>query len=290
MILGVASRSQDYWGTKQILHALKERGASARYLKTDEIQLMVGSDEATAYYHDLPLSKFDVIIPRIGRSLTDFGILFLNHLEILGIPTTLSKAALVLARNKFLALQELRRANVRIPTSILLGSRFKVGDLIDRLPPPFVMKLLSGTQGVGVMKVDNAKDAGPIVDTLVELKQLICAQRYLENPGEDIRAFVVGQHIVAAMRRIAPPHEWRSNIHLGGMGVAHHLTTEQEETAIRAASALNVEIAGVDMIQAADATYVIEVNVSPGFRGLLKATGVDASESIADYALEKAKR
>ena len=120
-------------------------------MKTDEIQLMVDHNVATAYYHDLPLSSLDLIIPRIGRSLTDFGVLLLNHLELLGVPTTLSKTGLTLARNKFLALQELRRARVKIPTSVLLGSGFKVGDLVEQMPPPFVMKLLSGTQGIGVM-------------------------------------------------------------------------------------------------------------------------------------------
>ncbi|HZF21602.1 MAG TPA: RimK family alpha-L-glutamate ligase [Dongiaceae bacterium] len=289
MRLGVISRKATYWGTKRIIRAARNRGLDTQHLKTDEIQLMVDESKAAAAYHDVQLSEFDMFIPRIGRSLTEFGVLLLNHLDIIGIPTTLSRRGLFLARNKFLALQELKRAKVKIPSSILLGSRFEMSDLVGQMPTPFIMKLLSGTQGVGVMRVDDPKDARPIVDTLVELKQLICVQKYVPNPGEDIRAFVVGQKVVAAMRRIAPPNEWRSNIHLGGKGVGYKLTKEQEDTALRAARALDVEIAGVDMIQSTDGTYVIEVNVSPGFRGLYEATGIDASEAIAEHVIQRMK-
>jgi ribosomal protein S6--L-glutamate ligase len=152
------------------------------------------------------------------------------------------------------------------------------------------MKLLSGTQGIGVMLVRDVKEAGPIIDTLSELDQMICLQKYLPNPGEDIRVFVAGREIVGAMKRKAAAHEWRSNIHIGGHGIAHKLSHSEADTAIKAAEAVGVEIAGVDLILVGTEPYVIEVNASPGFRGLLDATGTNAAEKIAEYALAKAKR
>lgn len=161
--------------------------------------------------------------------------------------------------------------------------------MAEYISPPVVMKLLTGTQGVGVMLVRDVKEAGPIIDTLSELQQIICLQRYLPNPGEDIRVFVTGGDVVGAMKRKAAPHEWRSNIHIGGYGVAHELSERERETALKAAEAVGVEIAGVDLISVSDEPYVIEVNASPGFRGLLQATGINAAEKIAD-AVAKAKR
>jgi ribosomal protein S6--L-glutamate ligase len=152
------------------------------------------------------------------------------------------------------------------------------------------MKLLSGTQGIGVMRVRDAKEAGPIIDTLSELDQMICLQKFLPNPGEDIRVFVIDGEIVGAMKRKAAAHEWRSNIHIGGHGVAHKPSTAEAETSIKAAEAVGVEIAGVDLISFKYEPYVIEVNASPGFRGLLEATGINAAEKISQYAMSKAKR
>jgi ribosomal protein S6--L-glutamate ligase len=152
------------------------------------------------------------------------------------------------------------------------------------------MKLLSGTQGIGVMLIRDVKEAGPIIDTLSELDQMICLQKFLPNPGEDIRVFLVGGRVVAAMKRKAPANEWRSNIHMGGLGIAHKPTAQETETAVKAAEAVGVEIAGVDLIDVENKPYVIEVNASPGFRGLLSATGINAGTSIAEYAISKAKR
>jgi ribosomal protein S6--L-glutamate ligase len=152
------------------------------------------------------------------------------------------------------------------------------------------MKLLSGTQGIGVMLVRDVKEAGPIIDTLSELDQMICLQKFLPNPGEDIRVFIAGGEIVGAMKRKAAAHEWRSNIHMGGHGIPHKPTQVEAETAVKAAQAVGVEIAGVDLISVKNEPYVIEVNASPGFRGLLAATGVNAADRIAAYAVSKAKR
>jgi ribosomal protein S6--L-glutamate ligase len=216
--------------------------------------------------------------------------MLLKQFELMKVSSTLSMTGLMTARNKYLALQALCAAGIQIPPSVLIASRDRHEEPTEYLSPPLVLKLLSGTQGIGVMRVTSVKQAGPIIDTLTELEQMICLQKYLPNPGEDIRVFIVGSEVVAAMKRKAAPNEWRSNIHIGGRGEAHKLSKAEGETAIKAAEAVGVEIAGVDLILVENDPYVIEVNASPGFQGLLKATGINAAESIAEYALAKAKK
>jgi ribosomal protein S6--L-glutamate ligase len=288
--IGVLSRSIEYWTTRKIIKAGRLGGHETDFYRTGDVQLRVDDVYFDAFHGSKSFRETDVVIPRIGRSLTDFGILLLNQLELMGVPTTLSAGGLATARNKFATMQKLRAAGLRIPESFLVASKIKAGDVIERTPPPLILKLLSGTQGVGVMKVEKVSDVGPIIDTLVELKQLILIQSYVPNPGEDVRMFVVGEQVVGAMIRRAGPTEWRSNIHLGGKGIPYRNTEAEGEMAVRAARAVGLEIAGVDMIMAKDGPYLIEVNASPGFKGLMKATDVDVPGGIIDYAVEKAKK
>jgi ribosomal protein S6--L-glutamate ligase len=290
MKIGVLSKNEEFWATSEIMKALRERQAEPVYVRTPEVHLTIEEDRVDAIYDKKSLSRLDLVIPRIGRSLTQLGIMLLRHFELMGIPTTLSVNGLLTARNKYLALQALHKARIRIPESVLIAFRNRNEEPTEYLSPPLVLKLLSGTQGIGVMLVKDVKEAGPIIDTLSDLDQIICLQKFLPNPGEDIRVFVVGSEIIGAMKRKAAPHEWRSNIHIGGHGIAHQPTPAETETAIKAAEAVGVEIAGVDLISVGNEPYVIEVNASPGFRGLLGATGKNAAESIAGYAITKAKR
>ncbi len=289
MKIGILSKNPEFWATMEIMKALKEKRAVPVYVKTPEIHLMLEGSKVDAIYERKSLSRLDSVIPRIGRSLTQLGVMLLKQFELMHIPSTLSMNGLITARNKYLALQALHAAGVRIPESVLIASRNKNEEPTEYLSPPLVMKLLSGTQGIGVMRVRDAKEAGPIIDTLSELDQMICLQKFLPNPGEDIRVFVTDGEIVGAMKRKAAPHEWRSNIHMGGHGVAHKPSKVEAETAIKAAEAVGVEVAGVDLISVEDEPYVIEVNASPGFHGLLDATGINAAEKIAQYALAKAR-
>jgi ribosomal protein S6--L-glutamate ligase len=288
MQVGILSKNREFWATTEIMKALQDKHVDAAYVKTPEVHLVLDSS-VDAIYEKKSLSKLNAVIPRIGRSLTQLGVMLLKQFELMKIPSTLSIQGLTTARNKYLALQALHAAGVRIPESVLIASRNKTEEPTEYLSPPLVMKLLSGTQGVGVMRVRDVKEAGPIIDTLSELDQMICLQKFLPNPGEDIRVFLVGGQVVAAMKRKAAPNEWRSNIHMGGIGIAHKPTAQETETAIKAAQAVGVEIAGVDLIAVDHQPYVIEVNASPGFRGLLSATGTNAAGSIADYAISKAK-
>ena len=289
MKIGVLSKNPEFWATTEIMSALKEKGAEPIYVRTPEVHLMLEGPKVDAIYERQSLSRLDSVIPRIGRSLTQLGVMILKHFELMKLPSTLSMNGLLTARNKYLALQTLHGAGVKIPESVLIASRNKNEEPTEYLSPPLVMKLLSGTQGIGVMRVRDAKEAGPIIDTLSELDQMICLQKFLPNPGEDIRVFVIDGKIIGAMKRKAAPHEWRSNIHIGGQGIPHKPSKAEAETSIKAAEAVGVEIAGVDLISVDEDPYVIEVNASPGFRGLLGATGINAAEEIAKYAIAKTK-
>jgi len=290
MKIGVISRNESFWATSEIIRALKRKHVEPLYLHTPRIHLALEAEKVDAIYENKSLRRLDAAIPRIGRSLTQLGVMLLKHLELMKIPTTLSVNGLLTARNKYFTLQALHAVGVRIPESVLIALRDRNEDLMEYLSPPIVLKLLTGTQGIGVMRVRDVKEAGPIIDTLSELDQMICLQKYVPNPGEDLRVFVAGGEVVASMKRKAAPHEWRSNIHIGGHGVAYKLSNAESETALKAAEAVGVEIAGVDLISAKGNPFVIEVNASPGFRGLLAATGINAADKIAAYAIEKAKR
>jgi ribosomal protein S6--L-glutamate ligase len=290
MKIGVLSKNEEFWATSEIIRALNERHVEPVYVRTPEVHLTLEGEKVDAIYDRQSLSRLDAVIPRVGRSLTQLGIMLLRHFELMGIPSTLSMNGLLTARNKYLALQALHKAQIKIPESVLIAFRNRNEEPTEYLSPPLVLKLLSGTQGIGVMLVRDVKEAGPIIDTLSELDQIILLQRFLPNPGEDIRVFVVGSEIVGAMKRKAVPHEWRSNIHIGGRGIPHQLTSTEAETAIKAAEAVGVEISGVDLISVENEPYVIEVNASPGFRGLLNATGKNAAGKIAEYAITRARR
>lgn len=289
MKIGVLSKNPEFWATTEIMSALREKGAEPIYVRTPEVHLVLAGPKVDAIYERQSLSRLDSVIPRIGRSLTQLGVMILKQFELMKLPSTLSLNGLLTARNKYLALQALHGAGVKIPESVLIASRNKNEEPSEYLSPPLVMKLLSGTQGIGVMRVGDAKEAGPIIDTLSELDQMICLQKFLPNPGEDIRVFVIDGKIIGAMKRKAAPHEWRSNIHIGGQGIPHKPSVAETETSIKAAEAVGVEIAGVDLISVDEDPYVIEVNASPGFRGLLGATGINAAEEIAKYAIAKSK-
>ena len=288
MKIGVISKRPSYWSTQALLKSIEKHGHEPTLIKTDEVRLVVaGTDDAT--FSGASLRDQDVIIPRIGRSMTDFGKMLLRQLELIGLVTTLSSDGLITARNKFLALQSLRQAGIPIPRSILLASRPNFMEAAHLVRYPAVLKILSGTQGIGVMRVKSLEETASIVDTLKFFGEVVCLQEYIPNPGVDIRALVVGERVIGSMKRIAAHNEWRANIHLGAKGVPIELDDHAKSIAVRASKAVGLEISGVDMIFRGTTPYVLEVNASPGFHGLLDAVGVNAADAMVEYAVAKAK-
>src|SRR5438309_9266811 len=207
----------------------------------------------------------------------------------MGLSTTLSSDGLITARNKFLALQSLRQARIPIPRSILLASRPNFVEAAHLVRYPAVLKILSGTQGIGVMRVKSLEETASIVDTLKFFGEVVCLQEYIPNPGVDIRALVVGDRVVGSMKRVAAHTEWRANIHLGAKGVAIELSDHAKDVAVRGSKAGGLESSGADMMFRRENPYVLEVNAAPRFRGLLDAIGVNAADAMVEYAVEKAK-
>ena len=288
MKIGIISKKDGYWSTRQLLKAVARHGHTPSYIQTDAVRLIVaGHDDA--HYNGASLRDHSIFIPRIGRSLTDFGKMLLRQLELMGMKTTLSSESLITARNKFLALQSLREAKVPIPRSILLASRPDVMEAAHFVHYPAILKILSGTQGIGVMRVKGFEETASIVDTMKSFGEVMLLQEYIPNPGIDIRAFVVGDRVIGSMKRVAQLHEWRSNIHLGAKGMPVELDDHAKEIAVRASRAVGLEISGVDMIMRGDEPVVLEVNASPGFRGLLDATQVNAADAMVEYAIQKAE-
>ncbi len=287
MKIGVISKKNTYWSTRQLLKAVARCGHEPSYIQTDAVRLVVAGDD-DAQYNGVSVRDHGIFIPRIGRSLTDFGKMLLRQLELMDLKTTLSSEALITARNKFLALQSLREAHVPIPRSILLASRPDVMEAAHLVRYPAILKILSGTQGVGVMRVKSFEETAAIVDTMKAFGEVMLLQEYIPNPGVDIRAFVVGDRVIGSMKRVAQLNEWRSNIHLGAKGVPIELDDHAKEIAVRASRAVGLEISGVDMIFRGDEPVVLEVNASPGFRGLLQATHINAADAMVEYAVAKA--
>jgi ribosomal protein S6--L-glutamate ligase len=292
--IGVISKKPTYWSTKALLKAIKKHGHDPGFVKTDHVRLLVKREDDVgapddAIYEGASLGELAVVIPRIGRSMTDFGKMLLRQLELMKVRTTLSSDGLITARNKFLALQSLRQANIPVPRSILLASRPDFMEAAQLVRYPAILKILSGTQGIGVMRVKSLEETASIVDTLKFFGEVVLLQEYIPNPGVDIRALVVGDEVVGSMKRVAAHNEWRANIHLGAKGVAIELDHHSKDVAIRASKAVGLEISGVDMIFRGTQPYVLEVNASPGFRGLLDATGINAADAMVEYAVGKAK-
>ena len=232
-----------------------------------------------------------VAVPRIGASVTAIGLSVVRHLEAMGIPVINSAAAIARSRDKLAGLQQLAAAGVRIPRTVLARGGGDVRDLVSQVGGlPAILKLTQGTQGVGVMIAHSAAEVESILGTLWDLGQEILLQEFVaESRGRDVRALVVGDRVVGAMRREAPRGEFRSNLHRGGFGTAIQLPPEYAETAVRAAKVIGLEVAGVDLLESNEGPKIVELNSSPGFEGLERATGLDIAGEIVGFAAQVAE-
>ncbi len=232
------------------------------------------------------LGDADVLLPRIGASITEYGLAVVSHFEILGVPVVNPAPAIAATRDKLRCLQLLARHGIEIPRTVMARAPAQIERALAEVGgPPVVVKLVQGTQGVGVMLAETQSALEAILDTLWGLGQNILIQEFVpESQGRDIRALVVGDRVVAAMRRIARVGEFRSNLHRGGEGRLVQLSPAYERVALDAARVTGLSLAGVDMLEAHDGPRVIEINSSPGFEGLETATGVDVAGQVMDLA------
>ncbi len=285
MKLAILSRAPRSYSTQRLRAAADQRGHVVRVLNTLRFAIDLSGDDPDLQYRGKPLSDYDAILPRIGNSITYFGTAVVRQFEQMDVYTPNTANGISSARDKLRATQILSRHNIAMPATTFVRNRADVRPAIERVGgAPVVIKLLEGTQGIGVILAPEVKVAEAIIETLHSTNQNVLIQRFVsESRGRDIRALVVGDRVVAAMRRTAQGDEFRSNVHRGGSVEPVELTADYEQVAVRSAQIMGLRVAGVDMLEGPDGPLVMEVNSSPGLEGIESATQLDVAGAIIDY-------
>ena len=293
MRIAILSANPALYSTKRLLEAAQERGHEGVLVNHLNCQVMIEGGNPSVLYEGRELAPFDAIVPRIGASVTDYGCAIVRQFEMMKVFTTAKSQAITRSRNKLRSLQVLSKAGVGLPKTVFANhpKNGNVTQLIELVGgPPVVIKLLEGTQGIGVVLAETNKAAKSTIEAFYGLKKHVLVQEYVaEAKGSDIRAFVVGGCVVGAIRRQGVEGEFRSNLHRGGNAVAVMLTPDEEKTAIAAARALGLKVAGVDMLPSHRGPLVLEVNSSPGLEGIETATGVNVAAEIIAYIEDKSR-
>lgn len=285
MKLAILSRSPKSYSTNRLKVAAKERGHEVRVLNTLRFAIDLSAEKPDLQYRGKRLSSYDAILPRIGASITFFGMAVVRQFEQMDVYTPSSSAGIASSRDKLRSIQILSRHGIRIPGTMFVRNRADVFPAIERVGgAPVVIKLLEGTQGIGVILAPDNKVAEAVIETLQSARQNVLIQRFVvESKGKDIRAFVVGDRVIAAMRRSAKGDEFRSNVHRGGSTEVVKLEPEYERVAVQAAQIMGLRVAGVDLLEGDDGPLVMEVNSSPGLEGIEGATNLDIAGAIVDF-------
>ncbi len=285
MKIGILSRSPRAYSTRRLKEACLRRGHKTMVLNTVRFTMLIEERRPRLFYKNRPLTTYDAVVPRIGASITLYGTAVVRQFEQMGVYVLNSANAIVVSRDKLRSTQMLSRHNVGIATTAFVHDRHSVMPALGLLGgAPVIIKLLQGTQGIGVILADTQKIAEAIVETLQSAHQQVLMQKFVkESKGRDLRAFVVGHRVVAAMRRVATGDEFRSNVHRGGRAERVDLDPEYERTAINAAQIMGLQVAGVDMLEGADGPKIMEVNSSPGLEGIERATGIDVADAIVSH-------
>lgn len=285
MKLGILSCSPGCYSTRRLVEAATQRGHQVKVLNTLKFAIDLEEGLPELYYNQKPLSTYDAVLPRIGASISYFGTAVVRQFEQMDIFSANSAAGISNSRDKLRSLQILSRHQIGIPKTTFVRSKRDVLPAIKRVGgAPVIIKLLEGTQGIGVLLAESVKAAEAIIELLQSQKQNILIQKFVaESKGRDIRAFVVGDRVVASMRRVAQGQEFRSNVHRGGLTEPVTLNDEYRQTAVRAAQIMGLRIAGVDLLEGKDGPQIVEVNSSPGLEGIEGCTQLDIAGAIIDY-------
>lgn len=285
MRLAILSRSPDSYSTRRLKVAGLDRGHDVRVRNTLRFAIDLSRDEPDLQYRGKPIADYDAILPRIGASITYFGTAVVRQFEQMDVFTPNTANGITNSRDKLRSLQILSRHDVSIPSSTFVRDRQDAQAAITRVGgAPVIIKLLEGTQGIGVILAPDAKVAEAIIETLQSTGTNVLLQQFIsESKGRDIRALVVGDRVVAAMRRTAQGDEFRSNVHRGGLAEAVDIDPEFERAAVKAAQIMGLRVAGVDMLESDAGPLILEVNSSPGLEGIETATELDIAGAIIDH-------
>lgn len=283
MRLVILSRRRSLYSTRRLVDAATARGHKVTVIDPLRLAISVSRRTPKLYYGGRELRNVDAVIPRIGASITAYGLAVLRQFEMMGSFPLNESQAIARSRDKLRCLQILSREEIGMPETAYARKPGDVAKVLEVVGgAPVVIKLLEGTQGKGVVLAETSSAAKSVIEAFHDLQQDILVQRFVkESSGRDVRAFVVGRRVVAAMERRNPnKDEFRSNIHRGGEGHPIKLEREYRETALRAASALGLDVAGVDMLISNEGPMIMEVNSSPGLEGIETTTSVDVATSI----------
>lgn len=283
--LAVLSRSEQLYSTQSLVRAAHSRGHQVMVVDHMFCGVWVEQQRPGVFYHGQTLPPPDGVIPRIGASVTIHGAAVIRQLESMGVFTATRSEALLRARDKLQCLQELALGGIEVPRTFFVTQPYELEALLDVMGgPPVVIKLLESTHGMGVILAENRNTALSIVEAFSRTRERILVQEYIaESRGADIRAFVVGGQIVAAMKRQAVSGEFRSNLHRGATASLVELTPHEEEVVLKSAHLMGLHIAGVDLLRSDRGPLVMEVNASPGLEGIETTTGVDIAGAIVEF-------
>lgn len=289
MRIKILSRNRLNYSNRRFRQEAKDLGIKLTVTDPAECEMFLSPNSPMLMKNGKTIEKSDVIIPRIGASINNYALAVITQYEMMGIPVMNTSSALYNSKNKLRSIQLMSTTDIDIPKTIFVRRPSELSEGIERVGGfPVMLKLLSGTQGIGVMIAHNMASIESTLDTLWSLGQDILIQECIEESlGRDVRVFVVGDQIIGAMRRQARIGEFRSNIHRGGIGTAVDLTPEYRELALKAARTIGLEIAGVDMLESNIGPKVIEVNSSPGFEGLEMASGINVAKTVLEYCIKK---
>jgi ribosomal protein S6--L-glutamate ligase len=291
MRIGILSRNRKLYSTRRLVEAGQQRGHEVQIIDTLRCYMNIVSHRPAIHYMGEVLTGFDAVIPRIGASVTFYGAAVLRQFEVMGVYPLNESVAITRSRDKLRALQLLARKGIGLPITGFAHSPDDIQDLIKMVGgAPLVIKLLEGTQGIGVVLAETGKAAESVIEAFMGLKVNILVQEYIrEAEGADIRCLVIGDRVVAAMKRQAKEGEFRSNLHRGGTASAIKITPEERSTAVRAAKIMGLNVCGVDVLRSNHGPVVMEVNSSPGLEGVETATGKDIACMVFEFIEKNAR-
>jgi ribosomal protein S6--L-glutamate ligase len=291
MKIAILSRNPKLYSTRRLVEACEKRGHEARVIDALRCYMNISSHNPEVHYKGEILEGFDAIIPRIGASITFYGTAVLRQFEMMGVYPLNESVAITRSRDKLRSLQLLSRKGIGMPVTGFAHSPDDIPDMIKMVGgAPVVIKLIEGTQGIGVVLAETSKAAESVIEAFLGLKANILVQEFIgEAGGADIRCFVVGEKVVAAMKRTAKEGEFRSNLHRGGHADIIRITPEERSTAVRAARIMGLNVAGVDILRSNHGPVVMEVNSSPGLEGIENATNKDVADMIIAFIEKNAK-
>lgn len=291
MKIAILSQNKNLYSTQRLIEAVKEKKVDVLVIDPLKCKILIEKGNPMVYYNDNPLEDIDGIIPRIGASVTYYGSAVVRQFEMMGVESTIISESLLRTRDKLQCLQRLSKSKLGLPKTGFTNYSYDTNTLIESVGgAPVVIKLLEGTQGLGVILAETKKAATSVIEAFNKLKNRVMVQEFIaESAGTDLRAIVVDGEVIASMKRTAPEGEFRSNLHRGATSEEYELNDEYERAAIKACKVLKLDVAGVDILMSDRGPLILEVNASPGLEGIEKSTKIDVAGKIVASLIKKIK-